>query len=204
MQLAIVILFVLMTAFLCLFVSKAVDCKNLQEENKEYKKREDRIAYQIIEDGELNVESIMRAVRYNGYVPDYDGEWITFMVQGERYFIGPEDLPVIAVMKWFRFDRNIVDMDLMHKAAVQVTNDMIMIKVDIREDEENILEFHIISIEQKYGHFKDCLTRYVDIIGDAQSKFMQIYNEMVAQREETLSTMPTLESAPLGEKKILS
>ena len=35
----------------------------------------------------LTIETAMEAIRYNGYVPDSDGKWICFMVQGERFFV---------------------------------------------------------------------------------------------------------------------
>ena len=95
-------------------------------------------------------------------------------------------------------------MDLMHKAAHQVSDDIIMGKVLFTGEEEDGIMFQITAIENKYGHFKDCLTRYISIIEDSQARMDQIYKDLKAKQKERLSAFPQLGAGAAGDKKILS
>lgn len=146
----------------------------------------------------------MEAIRYNGYVPDCDEHWITFKVQGEHYAIDAERFPVMVMMKHYNLDKNAWNMDLMHKAAHQVSDELIMGKVLFTGDDEDGVAFQITSIENKYGHFKDCLTRYISIIEESQSRMSQLYNEMDAKQKETFSVFPQIGTGASGDKKVMS
>ena len=146
----------------------------------------------------------MEAIRYNGYVPEADGHWITFMAQGEHYAIDADRFPVMVMMKHYNLDRKEYDMDLMHKAAHQVSDDIIMGKVLFTGEEEDGIMFQITAIENKYGHFKDCQTRYISIIDESQSRMSQLYNDMDAKQKENLSLYPQLGTGASGDKKVMS
>ena len=59
-------------------------------------------------------------------------------------------------------------------------------KVLFTGEEEDGIAFQITAIENKYGHFKDCLTRYISIIEESQARMNKLYNEMDAKRKEVL------------------
>ena len=92
----------------------------------------------------------------------------------------------------------------MHKAAHQVSDDIIMGKVLFTGEAEDGIAFQIAAIENKYGHFKDALTRYINIIDEAQSRMSHIYNEMDKKQKEAVSTMPQLAAGSSGDKKMMS
>lgn len=193
---------------LALYVSKSQDYKALERDNKWLREQREQapepVAVDDVDNHPLDKESAMEAIRYNGYVPETDGHWITFMAQGEHYAIDADRFPVMVMMKHYNLDRKEYDMDLMHKAAHQVSDDIIMGKVLFTGEEEDGIAFQITAIENKYGHFKDCLTRYINIIDESQSRMSQLYNEMDAKQKETLSVLPLLGTGASGDKKVMS
>ena len=191
-----------------LYVSKSHDFKALERDNKWLKEQREQapepVAVDDVDNHPLDKETAMEAIRYNGYVPEADGHWITFMAQGEHYAIDADRFPVMVMMKHYNLDRKEYDMDLMHKAAHQVSDDIIMGKVLFTGEEEDGIAFQITAIENKYGHFKDCLTRYISIIDESQSRMSQLYNDMDAKQKENLSVFPQLGAGASGEKKVMS
>ena len=191
-----------------LYICKSQDCTSLERDNKWLKEQREQapepVAVDDVDNHPLDKESAMEAIRYNGYVPETDGHWITFMAQGEHYAIDADRFPVMVMMKHYNLDHKEWDMDLMHKAAHQVSDDIIMGKVLFTGEEEDGIMFQITAIENKYGHFKDCLTRYISIIEDSQARMDQIYKDLKAKQKERLSAFPQLGAGAAGDKKILS
>ena len=204
----IAIISIVAAVLLALYVSKSQDYKALERDNKWLKEQREQapepVAIDDVDNHPLDKETAMEAIRYNGYVPEADGHWITFMAQGEHYAIDADRFPVMVMMKHYNLDRKEYDMDLMHKAAHQVSDDIIMGQVLFTGEEEDGIMFQITAIENKYGHFKDCLTRYISIIDESQSRMSQLYNDMDAKQKENLSLYPQLGTGASGDKKVMS
>lgn len=204
----IAIISIVAAVLLALYVVKSQDYKQLERDNKWLKEQRENmpapVAVDDVDSHQLNKETAMEAIRYNGYVPDADEHWITFMAQGEHYAIDAERFPVLVMMKHYNLDHKEYDMDLMHKAAHQVSDELIMGKVLFTGEEEDGIAFQITAIENKYGHFKDCLPRYISIIEESQARMSKIYNDMDAERKEGLSLLPQLGAGVQGEKKLMS
>ena len=206
---AIAITSILAVVFLFLYISKVQDCASLRKDNQWLKEQKENITVKadvddLIDGHPLDQESAMEAIRYNGFVPETDGHWITFMSQGERFVIDAMRFPVLVMMKHYGLDHNEYDMELMHQAAHQVSDDLIMGKVLFTGDDEDGIAFQITAIENKFGHFKDSLTRYINIIEDSQARMSSIYNDMVAKRKETMAMFPQIGNGVTGEKKVMS
>ena len=97
------------------------------------------------------------------------------------------------MVKIFVFDPNVDDIDLMHKAAHQVSDEMVIAKV-LFSDDENKIYFSISAIENKYRHSRDCLPKYVEIIDEAQSRFVRIYNDFLGRGGAKSKEELTMES----------
>lgn len=207
---AIAFISIVTVIFLALYVSMSQDYKALERENKWLKEQRDRVPEPLAVDEvdlhPLDEESAMEAIRFNGFVPEADEHWITFMSQGERYVIDAERFPVMVMMRHYNFAPKDYDMDLMHKAAHQVSDDLIMAKVRFtcEEEDEAGIFFQIAAIENKYGHFKDCLTRYISIIEESQARMSKLYDDMYAKQKEALSVLSQLGTGASGEKKVMS
>lgn len=204
----IAIISIVAAIFLALYVVKCQDYKQLERDNKWIKEQHENtpvpVAVDDVDAHQLDKETAMEAIRFNGYVPDADEHWITFMVQGEHYAIDADRFPVMVLMRHYSLDHNDWDMDLMHKAAHQVSDELIMCKVLFCGEDEDGIVFQLSAIEDKYGHFKDCLTRYISIIEESYAHMSKIYNEMCAKRKEGLSLSPQLGTGASGEKKVMS
>lgn len=204
----IAIISIVAAIFLTLYVSKSQDYKQLEKDNNWLKEQRNQVTKTVgvddVDSHQLNKESAMEAIRFNGYVPDADEHWINFMVQGEHYAIDADRFPILVMMKHYNLNHNEWDMDLMHKAAHQVSDELIMGKVLFTGEEEDGIAFQITAIENKYGHFKDCLTRYISIIEESQARMSKIYNDMDEKRKEGHSLLPQLGAGAQGEKKVLS
>lgn len=200
----IAIISIVAAIFLALYVVKCQDYKQLERDNKWLKEQRENTPAPVVDANQLDKETAMEAIRFNGYVPDADEHWIKFMVQGEHYAIDADRFPVMVLMRHYSLDHNDWDMDLMHKAAHQVSDELIMCKVLFCGEDEDGIVFQISAIEDKYGHFKDCLTRYISIIEEAYARMSEIYNEMCAKRKEGLSLIQQQGTEVQGEKKVLS
>ncbi len=204
----IAIISIVAAILLALYVSKRQDYKLLEKDNKWLKEQRERMPEPVsVDEGDLqplDKESAMEAIRFNGFVPEADEQWITFMSQGEQYMIDAESFPVLVMMRHYNLDHKEWDMDLLHKAAHQVSDELIMAKVLFTGEEEDGIAFQITAIENKYGHFKDCLTQYIRIIKQSQALMYKLYNEMETQRKEGLSMFPQLGAGVSDEKKVMS
>jgi len=101
----------------CLVCKQVQDYKLLEKDNKLLKEQRDRmpepVAVDEVDLHQLDKESAMEAIRFNGFVPEANEHWITFMSQGEHYAIDAERFPVMVMMKHYNLDHNEWDMDLM-------------------------------------------------------------------------------------------
>lgn len=204
----IAIISIVAAVLLAMYVVKSRDYKQQERDNRwldgQHENMQAPVAVDDVDSHQLDKETAMEAIRYNGYVPDADNRWIIFTVRGEQYAIDSGRFPVMVLMRHYSLDHNDWDMDLMHKAAHQVSDELIMCKVLFCGEDEDGIVFHLSAIEDKYGHFKDCLTRYISIIEESYARMSEIYNEMCAKRKEGRSLSPQLGTGASGEKKVMS
>ena len=204
----IAIISIVAAVLLAMYVVKSRDYKQQERDNRwldgQHENMQAPVAVDDVDSHQLDKETAMEAIRYNGYVPDADDRWIIFTVRGEQYAIDSGRFPMMVLMRHYSLDHNDRDMDLMHKAAHQVSDELIMCKVLFCGEDEDGIVFQLSAIEDKYGHFKDCLTRYISIIEESYARMSEIYNEMCAKRKEGRSLSPQLGTGASGEKKVMS
>ena len=154
----------------------------------------------------LDRDLIMEAIRFNGFVPegDADENWIFFKKQGDTYGIVTERLPLFTIMRHYDLDKNEWDMELLHQAAHKVADDIIMAKVLITSEDEDVISFQLTSFEDDYGHLKDFLCRYLSIIDESYFRLVDAYNELEKRRNEALPTDHRLSLNMTDSKKVLS
>lgn len=94
----------------CLVCKQVQDYKLLEKDNKLLKEQRDRmpepVAVDEVDLHQLDKESAMEAIRFNGFVPEANEHWITFMSQGEHYAIDADRFPVMVMMKHYNLDHN--------------------------------------------------------------------------------------------------
>ena len=146
----------------------------------------------------LTIDKIADAIRMEGYFPEMEGDLVTFKVQGEGYYVDTERLPMFFLVKWFNVDPTAWDMDILRAAAHKMSDDLVMVKAGVSEDDK-ILNFFIAAQDRNYESFRANLVYYLHILNDGQQKLAQEYNRMVEEKKNAV-----LPDNPAAPSKILS
>ena len=211
MALALIISIVVAVVFVSLYIDERSTAAAYREEIQEQKKAIARSPSEhgIIDDQDLRKltsELVTDIIKYYGYVPsEFDG-FVAFMIQGERYFIRTDRLPYLVLEKPYTISPDKYDLVLFRKAAAMLTDEIFIGKVSISEDGET-LRFGADAYEPTYGHCRDALGCYLNIIHHMQKRLHEIYEELLNQKDnqKKLETIGfrTGESKT-GENKLLS
>ena len=135
----------------------------------------------------LSIETAMEAIRYNGYVPDSDGKWICFMVQGERIFVDVTGDPIAHFVYPFSLDEDHNLEDL--QTATDILPERIIIgRAHIDNDKQGI-SFIADGIERNYGHFRDALNDYIHLLYETRKRHRALYEEIQAKRQKDQITI---------------
>ena len=146
----------------------------------------------------------MEAIRYNGFVPEAEDNWIFFKKQGDTYGIVTERLPMFIIMRHYDLDKNEWNMELLRQAAHKVSDEIIMAKVLLTGEDENGISFQISSFEDNYEHLKDFLCQYLSIIDESYARLFDIYNELENKKSEMTLTNQGQSLNMTGSKKVVS
>ena len=146
----------------------------------------------------LTIDKIADAIRMEGYFPEMEGDLVTFKVQGEGYYVDTERLPMFFLVKWFNVDPTAWDMDILRAAAHKMSDDLVMVKAGVSEDDKT-LNFFIAAQDRNYESFRANLVYYLHILNDGQQKLAQEYNRMVEEKKNAV-----LPGNPAAPSKILS
>lgn len=134
----------------------------------------------------LTPELISEAVRANGYVPNTTEHSVDFKIQGETYVVLTGRLPVLTLYKGYALDKADYDMDLLRQACHRLSDEMIMVKAFVSDDEDGI-NFQVTTLEHCFGNFCASLGRSIDIINEAVDRNRAIYHEMEEARDRRAS-----------------
>ena len=146
----------------------------------------------------LTIEKIADAIRMEGYFPEMEGTLVTFKVQGEGYYVDTDRLPMFFLVKWYNVDPTAWDMDILRAAAHKMSDDLVMVKAGVSEDDKT-LNFFIAAQDRNYESFRANLVYYLHILNDGQQKLVHEYNRMVEEKENAV-----LPANPAAPSKILS
>ncbi len=146
----------------------------------------------------LTVDKIADAIRMEGYFPEMEGNLVSFKVQGEGYYVDTDRLPMFFLVKWYNVDPTAWDMELLRTAAHKMSDDLVMVKAGVSEDDKTI-NFFIAAQDRNYESFRTNLVYYLHILNDGQQKLAQEYNRMVEEKKNAV-----LPDNPVAPSKIMS
>lgn len=146
----------------------------------------------------------MEAIRYNGFVPEAEDNWIFFKKQGDTYGIVTERLPTFIIMRHYDLDKKEWNMELLRQAAHKVSDEIIMAKVLLTGEDEDGISFQITSFEDDYDHLKDFLCQYLSIIDESYARLFDIYNELENKKSEMTLTNQGQSLNMARSKKVVS
>ena len=155
----------------------------------------------------ITIESAKKMLEMKGYKIEgihNDGKDITFSINDTRFNLDLERQPLTFLYLGYGIDED-VDKEALTRAAAKVTNDIVMVKVNVHDDGYNYL---IASCESCIGHLEESLDKYLEILDDSQRKMSEAYHEFLGEkhgREQAQSEMiPTADNMESQTNKILS
>lgn len=153
----------------------------------------------------LTVKGIELAVRHAGYVPDTSGDWVCFMVAGERFVIDMSRLPQISIFLHYNIQTSEWDMELLKKAAHLMSDDLIMVKAIFNEKPDGTtLGFFVVAMDRNYPSFRDNLMTYLNIISNGSRRLREIYNNLEEEKKNPALAETPLTVADVQDTKLLS
>ncbi len=196
--------------FILLYMKENEKCEDLKYENDKLKKnavQASTVSAASVDDQgsrRLDRELIMEAIRYNGFVPEAEDNWIFFKKQGDTYGIVTERLPMFIIMRHYDLDKKEWNMELLRQAAHKVSDEIIMAKVLLTGEDENGISFQITSFEDNYEHLKDFLCQYLSIIDESYARLFDTYNELENKKSDMSLTNQGQSLNMAASKKVVS
>ena len=191
MLIGLIISIALAVTFLCLYVCAAQDKASLNKDNEWLRKQRDEVKerdaspqYQALKDSDnriLDKDTVIEAIKANGYSPLDDDDTVDLKRDDIRYMISVDRFPVVSIACGYIVDEKDYDFSLFKQVAREMTDNYPMGKFLIQENEEGFkgIAFQMAVIEKKYGHFRDTLATYLDFIDDMQARFNQKYESLL-------------------------
>lgn len=134
----------------------------------------------------LTHELVKEAVRFNGYVPvNLSENLVGFKVDGENYCITTDRIPLMTIHKGYTIDKSEHDLDLMKRAAIEVSEGCMVGDVSLDRDGEGI-SFNIGTVECSYEHLCASLSYYLRIIQDLKDRHISTYHDMIKEKTATI------------------
>ena len=161
----------------------------------------------------LNTESVRIALRYNGFSPETSGtdlddwETVRFKVEDTFFRIDTSHLPFLTLELGFRMAKE-EDIDLMYRAAREVTAGIFLGKVNIlRGEEESAVVFQAEFIADGYLYFRDNFKEYLNIVIETHKRFFDTYNNLKEEKKKDLDQVDRMVNrvrSGADQKKVLS
>ena len=151
----------------------------------------------------LNVDKIAEAVRSEGFIPETEGNWVSFKVQGEGYHVDANRLPLVFIVKGYSVDPKDWEMDLLREAAHQMSDELVMVKATFSDDGKD-MRFFVAARDRNFESFRSNLTSYLGILEDGQRVMNERYNKMVDEKREAAIAAKPYAPQVKQENKVLS
>ena len=161
----------------------------------------------------LNAESVRIALRYNGFSPEIvdthldDWQTVRFKVEETFFRIDTARLPFMTLEVGFRMGKE-EDVDLMERAAREVTAGIFVGKANVlRGEEESAIVFQADFIADSYLYFRDNFKEYLNIVIETHKRFFDTYNNLKEGKKKELDQVDRVISqvrSGAGTKKMLS
>ena len=139
----------------------------------------------------LSVDDISRAISLTGYVPEPLEGWIRFRVQQNSFFVDTQRLPLVMITHTFSFKTSDWDPERLRDAGRKVTEEMIMLKVDIeeKEDENHLFrgQIFIAAMDRNFSSFHDNLKVYINLLDDGMHRMAELYEKQEQKDESTVA-----------------
>ena len=188
MLIGLLISIALAVTFLCLYIAVVQDNAGIKKDNEWLRRQQEddrhlQTQAKAIVDTDnrvLDKDLVMEAIRANGYSPREEDDVLHFKRRNISYQIDVDRFPMVPMACDYAIDEKEYDIHLFKRAAQECTAKCVMGKVFFidYDDGSKGIAFTIGIVEKKYGHFRDSLETYLDIIDDLHWRFHQTYESM--------------------------
>ena len=159
----------------------------------------------------LTAESVQTALRYHHLtVEEKDPEEpniVRFIYDQVHYRINTANLPYMSMEAGFRCDSDKEDTELMIQIAQDLTYNMYIAKVFVSPKGDYYV-FQVDLLAETYLPFRDSVRTYLDVLIDAQHRFIDQYNRKRAEQkqatQEALQTTLLASQTDAAGNKIVS
>lgn len=136
--------------------------------------------------GPVTKEFALEALRYHhltiGDADPDEPDIIHFSYNQINYRLNTSHLPFVSIDAGFGFDLPEEDLDLMRKAAEDITYNMFIAKVIVSS--KGFYVFQADYLTDSCLQFRDNLRNYIDILREAQRRFCELYSKKREEQKE--------------------
>ncbi len=161
----------------------------------------------------LTVDSVRRALRENGFRPEGpdtdagDRQLVVFNIENTRFHVDVTRLPFITLELGYSMDPLKEDIDLLYRAAYEVTAGVFVGKAVILGEGQAVV-FQAEMMCDSYTHLKDNFRRYLDIVIETHRRFYDTYQKMKEEKkravEDIMNSAFNANGKENGERRNLS
>ena len=141
----------------------------------------------------LSLDKIEDSVKHCGYVPRRNGSTtVSFNIGNNLYFIDAYRLPRVFIAHRYKINTSFWDLDLLKLSAHKMSDDVIMVKALLEEEDEGLyLKFYIAAMDRCYSSFRDNLSTYISFIAEATHRMLDTYNHLeLEKKRQDVKTSP--------------
>lgn len=139
----------------------------------------------------LTVDSVRTALRKNGFHPEgpdanpEERQLLAFNIQDTRFHVDVTRLPFLSLELGYSLDPATEDIDLLYKAAYEVTSGIFVGKAVILGEGQAVL-FQAEMMCDSYVHLRDNFKRYLDIVIETQKRFYDTYQKLKDEKKRAV------------------
>lgn len=125
---------------------------------------------------------------------DEEIKCIFFSMNGTRFTLDIERHPLTFLYLRYEMGEE-TDREALERAAEKVSEDIVMVKVSVSDNEYTYL---IASCESCIGNLKESFDKYLEILDDAQRRMAEAYHEFLDEKDVQDQEQVCVDPAPDG------
>ena len=126
----------------------------------------------------MSAELMDEVLRDNGFSPIHEDGYVSFKYNDETYHVLTQRFPLFFLDKLYDLERDKYDMSVFREAAGKTSRETALVNVSV-DDGGETLRFRIDAYEPVYGHCRDSLKEYLNVIEFAQQKLGENYDALL-------------------------
>ena len=135
----------------------------------------------------VTMDSVCTALRHNGFSPEIpdknDSHMVHFKINDTSFRIDTSRLPFLVLELGYSLDPAEEDVELMRRAAAEITTGIFIGKVNILSDGQAVV-FTAEWLCDSYTQLRDTFNRYMDVVLEARKRYFESYKKMKEEKNK--------------------